>query len=189
MKTVVFITGTHGVGKSTLARALMEHYGGIARTEGQLTYCRCGGVAFAGRYDTKYGGVDRITNENGSSCTSALAGVVEEGLRNADTVICEGSFMNTFGMNLSNALFKGDRQLVVSLYTSPITLYFRLENRSLGKNKDGNHNYGFIFNKQKQALIAAAKWESIGVPVLQLDTAKASVEAIRDAVINKIQTL
>ena len=189
MKTVVFITGTNAVGKSTLARAIMERYGGIARTEGQVTFCKDGGVAFAGRYDTRYGGVDRITNERGSSCTSALAGVVAEALRSADTVFCEGSFMNTFGLNLSNALFKGDRQLVVSLYTSALTLYARLNARSAGMRGDGTRNWQRILGKQTQAMVSAQKWQSIGVPVIQVDTATIGVEPLTDIVLNKLHEL
>jgi hypothetical protein len=122
MKTCVFITGTHAVGKSSLAWAIINRYGGVDRITNDVTYCKTGSVSLAGKYGvTRYGGVDRITNDKGSSCTSRLAEVVEEALRNADTVICEGSFMNTFGMNLTNAMFKAQRYLIVSLFCPPPT--------------------------------------------------------------------
>ena len=139
MKACVFITGTNGVGKSSLAWAIIN----------------------------RYGGVDRITNEKGSSCTSKLAEVVGEALRHSEVVLCEGSFMNTFGMNLVNALFKAERQLVVSLFLPPPIIYKRLINMSLGRN--GKRNFELIFKKQRQAMIAARKWEQIGVPVLQFN--------------------
>lgn len=120
MKTCVFITGTNAVGKSSLAWAIINRYGGVDRITNQVTYCKRGGVSLAGKYgSTVYGGVDRITNEKGSSCTSRLADVVGEALSNSDVVFCEGSFMNTFGLNLTNAMFKAQRYLVVSLYLPP----------------------------------------------------------------------
>ena len=120
MKTCVFITGTNAVGKSALAWAIINRYGGVDRITNDVTYCKSGGISLAGKYGvTRYGGVDRITNDKGSSCTSRLADVVEEALRNADVVICEGSFMNTFGLNLTNAMFKAQRYLVVSLFAPP----------------------------------------------------------------------
>ena len=146
MKTCVFITGTHAVGKSALAWAIID----------------------------RYGGVDRITNEKGSSCTSKLAEVVEEALKNADTVFCEGSFMNTFGLNLTNAMFKAQRYLLVSLYCAPQEIYSRLLQRSNGRN--GHRNFQLILKKQKQAMIAARKWQEIGVKVLQMNTSEVTVE-------------
>ena len=189
MKTVVFIIGTNGVGKSTVARALLDYYGGPALEEDQVVYTRVGRVAFAGSYGAKYGGVDRLKNEDGTTGTSALAGVVEKALRKADTVFCEGSYMDTFGLNLSNALFKGDAALVVSLFAYPLTIYDRLESRSAGQHGDGKRNYDKILQKQKRTMVAARKWYSIGVPVIQLNTSLMSVEAIRDAVVCRIQTL
>lgn len=94
MKKCVFITGTNCSGKSSLAWAII----------------------------TRYGGVDRITNDKGSSCTSRLAEVVEEGLKHRDIIICEGSFLDTFGMNLMNALFKAEQQYVISLYADNLTI-------------------------------------------------------------------
>lgn len=156
MKTCVFITGTHAVGKSSLAWAIID----------------------------RYGGVDRITNDKGSSCTARLADVVEEALKHSDICFCEGSFMNTFGLNLSNALFKAQRFLVVSLYADGMTIYKRLQERSNGKN--GKRDFNLILKKQRQAMIAARKWHDIGVPVLQVNTASASTEELLEMTINKI---
>lgn len=158
MKTCIFITGTNAVGKSALAWALIE----------------------------RFGGVDRITNENGASCTSRLAAVVEEGLRNADTIICEGSFMNTFGLNLTNAMFKADRHLLVSLWTDSKTIYDRLTSRSNGKYGNGKRNFPKIITKQRQAMVAARKWQSIGVKVLQFNTAQTTIEEELTAILKAI---
>lgn len=179
MKIVVFITGTNAVGKSTLAWSLIDRFGGICEERACTTICK----------DKRYGGVDRITNDKGSSCTSRLAEVVSEGLKTADVIFCEGSFMNTFGLNLTNALFLGDAALVVSLYAPPEVIYKRLNERSNGMNGTGKRNWPTIFRKQRQALIAAQKYEQIGCKVLQYDTSVYSVEQIRDEIINALRGL
>lgn len=188
MKIVVFITGTNAVGKSSLAWSLIDRFGGIYEERACTTICKDKRYGLAGRYkDKRYGGVDRITNEKGSSCTSRLAEVVCEGLKTADVIFCEGSFMNTFGLNLTNALFLGDAAVVVSLYAPPEVIYQRLAHRSNGKN--GKRNWRGIFAKQKQALIAAQKYEQIGCKVLQFDTSVYSVEQVRDEVLNTLRGL
>ena len=190
MKTVVFITGTNAVGKSTLAWSLIERFGGIYEERDCVTYCKDKRYGLAGQYKGKrYGGVDRITNDKGSSCTTRLADVVREGLKTADVIFCEGSFMNTFGLNLTNALFLGDKALVVSLYAPPAVIYQRLKNRSNGMNGTGKRNWPTIFRKQTQALVAAQKYEQIGCKVLQFDTSVFSTEQIRDEIINALRGL
>lgn len=190
MKTCVFITGTNGVGKSALALAIINRYGGIDRVTKNVTYCAEGNICLAGRYgENRYGGVDRITNDKGSSCTSMLAEVVEEGLSNADVIFCEGSFMNTFGLNLTNAMFKGDRHLIVSLYSDIKTIYNRIIGRSNGKNGMGKRNWPAIVSRQKQAMIAARKWQSVGVKVLQLNTGTMTVDEELEQVIKTIEQL
>lgn len=188
MKIVVFITGTNAVGKSSLAWSLIDRFGGIYEERACTTICKDKRYGLAGRYkDKRYGGVDRITNEKGSSCTSRLAEVVREGLKTADVMFCEGSFMNTFGLNLTNALFLGDAAVVVSLYAPPEVIYQRLTHRSNGLN--GKRNWPTIFRKQKQALIAAQKYEQIGCKVLQFDTSVYSVEQVRDEILNTLRGL
>lgn len=188
MKIVVFITGTNAVGKSTLAWSLIERFGGIYEERDCVTYCKDKRYGLAGLYkDKRYGGVDRLTNDKGSSCTSRLAEVVSEGLKTADVMFCEGSFMNTFGLNLTNALFLGDKALVVSLYAPPAVIYQRLKNRSNGMNGTGKRNWHSIFRRQTQALVAAQKYEQIGCKVLQFDTSVFSTEQIRDEIINALR--
>lgn len=74
-KVCVFITGTNAAGKTTLAKSLIRHYGGIKTSSKQLTVCNNDRVCFAGKYstDSKYGGVD------GLSQTKCLAGIVGGG--------------------------------------------------------------------------------------------------------------
>lgn len=190
MKTCILITGTNAVGKSSLAWGIIDRYGGIDRIQRDVTYCRHGAVCLAGTYGrTRYCGVDRLVNANGSSCTSRLSEVVDEGLRHADTVFCEGSYLNTFGLNLANALFRADRQLVVSLWADPQTLYRRILGRSNGRHGDGVRAWDRIMGKQRQAMVAARKWQSIGCPVLQFKTDETTVENELDTIINKINEI
>ncbi len=178
MKTCVFITGTNGVGKSALAWRFIERYGGVDRLTKDLTYLADGKTCLAGRYTDgkRYGGVDRLTNDKGSSCTSRLPEAVEEGLKTHDTIFCEGSFMNTFGLNLTNAMFKAQKHLLVCLYVDKETLYKRITERSNGRWKDGVRSWGRIATKQLQAIKAAQKWQSIGVKVLFINTAETTIE-------------
>ena len=128
MKVCVFITGTNAVGKTALAKSLIEHFGGVLEISNDVTYCAKNSVCLAGKYDTaKYGGVDRILNEKKQSCTSRLPEVVGNAFQNANIIFCEGSRMNTFGLNLTNAIFQADKQLLVSLYADPKTIFARLE--------------------------------------------------------------
>lgn len=145
----------------------------------------------AGRYkDKRYGGVDRITNEKGSSCTSRLAEVVKDGLNTADVMFCEGSFMDTFGLNLTNALFLGDKALVVSLYAPPAVILNRLGVRSKGKNGKRNaDNLRRVLLKQERCMKAALKYQSIGVKVLQYDTSVTSAETILNEILSTIDKL
>ncbi len=191
MKVVVFITGTNAVGKSTLAWSLINRFGGICEERACTTYCKDKRYGLAGRYkDKRYGGVDRITNDKGSSCTSRLAEVVKEGLETADVIFCEGSYMDTFGLNLTNALFLGDKALVVSLYAPPAVILQRLGVRSNGKNGRRNgENLRRVLLKQERCMKAAIKYQSIGVKVLQYDTSVTSVNTILDEILSTINSL
>ena len=188
MKKCVFITGTNAVGKSSLAWEIITRYGGVDRITNDVSYCKDGIICFAGRYgETRYGGVDRITNDKGSSCTSRLAEVVEEGLKHCEIIICEGSFLDTFGMNLMNALFKAEQQYVISLYADNLTIFNRIRNRSNGKNgKRSAKSIQKVFDKQLRCMRAARKWQEIGVRVLQINTAETPLQDVVSRVLEFI---
>ena len=181
MKTCVFILGTNCVGKTTLARAIIARFGGVALYEDSVTCCRDCGVCLAGRYREggKFGGVDGLKSKSGSSGTSMLANAVEHALRKGDTVFCEGSYMNTFGLNLTNAMFKAERHLVVGLYADAQTIASRLETRSGGLKK----GFGLTLNKQRQMLSAARKWQSVGIRVMLFDTGRVPVTDVLNKVV------
>lgn len=188
-KTCVFIIGTNAVGKSSVARSLIEHYGGVDRIEEQVTYAADNSAAFAGPYKQRFCGVDRIVDEQGHQSTGLLAGVVETALKTADVCFCEGSYMDTFGLNVTNAIFKAQRQLVVFLYASPSVLYNRIIERNGGKRGGRNGNgvrFEMVVDKQKRCLRAARKWVSIGVPVLSINTEDFTPEEIANQILNRL---
>lgn len=180
MTTCVFITGTNAVGKTSAAKSLIEHYGGIRHATKWLTYCGDPRVCFAGKYDMerKFGGVD------GFNQTKCLEGVVRKGLETCDIIICEGMYLHTFGLNLTNAAFAADRQLLCFLYCPPTVIHERLVARA-GKGISSKA----VIEKQNNCFVAAKKWASIGVPVLMFDTSQNGVPEITEAITAKIDEL
>lgn len=166
MKTCVFITGTNSSGKTTLAKALIGLFGGIEEATKELTVCRDRRICFAGRYsdESRYGGVDAF------NCTRVLPDIVKMGLERSEVIICEGSYLDTFGNNLTNAMFQAQKYLVIMLYAEGTVLHNRLIERS----KKGC-NIG-ILTKQKNVLRAVKKWHEIGIPVQCYDTGKLSFD-------------
>lgn len=177
MKSCVFITGTNCVGKTTLAKEIMRRFGGIKDTSSDTTYCRDNRATFAGVYKDglKYGGVDRL-NE-----TKSLAGIVERALQVSDVCFCEGSYFDTFGMNLTNAMFKAQQHLYVFLYAPCEIIHKRLQERS------GKMITERIISKQHRTARAANKWQEIGVPVLCFDTSRTNAEEIAETIIQKLK--
>lgn len=178
MNTCVFITGTNCTGKSTLARALMRRFGGVTETTADTTFCG-GAAAFAGRYSGKHGGVDSLNS------TSVLEGVVRRALARVGTVFCEGSYLDTFGLNLTNALFAAEAQLVVLLHCPVGVLSRRIKDRRrspLTPQREAAVMEG-VARKQRRCVSAARKYASIGVPVAAFDTSATATEEIADAVV------
>ena len=181
-KTCVFFTGTNCVGKTFLAKQLIRHFGGIdqERSDKELTVCCNGLVSFAGHYEKnkRFGGVD------GFNSTKVLKAVVERALACTDVVICEGNYLHTIGLNLTNAMFVAERHLVVFLYAPAETINERLIRRA-GK---GITN-PVVMSKQRQCCVAANKWQQMGVSVLAIDTENTPPSAEIDTIINKISEL
>lgn len=186
MKTCVFITGTNGTGKTTFAEALIERYGGRTNITKTLTEVADKRVCFAGPYHPghKYGGVDTF------NCTRVLPSIVETGLANHEVIICEGMYLHTFGLNLTNSMFKAQRQLLVFLYAPNAVIKERLIRRSGAAGSSGRGTaFDKVFQKQRNCSVAARKWASIGVPVLAYDTSVKDINAIVDEVTAKIDAL
>lgn len=135
MKTVVFITGTNASGKTTLAKELIRRYGGIVRMEGRTSVCADERITLAGKFSgVKRGGVDGL-NE-----TRCLADMAREAFRSHEVFICEGSYMNTFGINLTNAMFTAPGHLVVSLYAPLAEIHNRLKKRTIGGGREADYS-------------------------------------------------
>lgn len=180
-KTCVFIICTNCTGKTSLARRLISRYGGIQRTTRLATYCNDGRTTFGGEYDNQTAtsnGIDKF-NE-----TKILQTLVKEALLTRDVVICEGVYLHTIGLNLANAIFEADRQLVVFLYAPVQVIHQRL----LARSGRGITNSAF-WKKQKACASSLRKWVQIGVPVLAYDTSKIGVDEIADQVQQKIEEL
>lgn len=179
-KVCVFIIGTNAVGKSTLARELLSRRGGVKNITKLVTYCKDGKTAFGGSYgESATGcGVDKFSE------TKILQPIVREALLTRDVVICEGVYLHTFGLNLTNAIFEAEKQMVVFLYCPVHTIHERL----LARAGRGITNTA-IGNKQICCSKAVQKWAKIGVPVLCFDTSKVATTEIADQVDNKIREL
>lgn len=176
-KTCIFIIGTNGVGKTTLAKEFINEFGGIKELSRNLTICNDGETCLAGFYneDKKYGGVD------GLNSTKVLEQIVDGALSKYERIICEGSFLNSFGINLTNAIFRAEKQLVVFLYAPISVLNKRLSERS------GNKISQSVINKQNGCLRSARKWAQIGVPVLSFDTSKTGMSLIVESIKERLK--
>lgn len=182
MKACVFIIGTNGSGKSTLAKAIIDLCGGIdeAATTKEITYCKNGKVSLAGSYLKKFCGLDSLGQ------TKILASLCEQALTQSEVFISEGCRMNTLGMSLTNAMFKADAYLVVSLYTDMLTIYNRLNERT---GSDKKRDYKQIQALQKQSMKVAKKWQGIGVRVLQFNSAEQTPAEEAAIVVNELSKL
>ena len=183
MKTMVMISGGNGSGKSTLARALMNKAGGIASTSREITVCNDKRYAFAGKYNSsKYGGVDAINN------TKELADIAEIAFKECEVFIAEGCNLGTFGMNMQNAFFKAQNQLLIFLYADTETIKRRLLNRVNTKADDdkAQKRLTTAMNRAKNARRAAVKWKSIGVQVVCVNTAAMDAEKCADCLFELI---
>ena len=102
---------------------------------------------------------------------------MQKGLQTCDVVFCEGSYLDTFGQNLLNAIFAGQAQLYVYLHCNSTTLAKRNAERANKQTIMGGV-LGRMINRQNRTFLAAQKYASIGVPVLSFDTDKTTPDEI-----------
>ena len=179
MKTCVFITGTNCAGKTSVAKELIHYFEGIEHADKKLTACKDSRVCLAGYYDMskRFGGVDSLNS------TKILSEVIENGLSQHEIIVCEGSYFHTIGLNLTNAMFKANRHLVVYLYAPIETLNLRLLKRG------GKSITPIMSSKQRQCCVAARKWQQMGVPVLTFDTSRVLSAEIAIGIIKEMERL
>lgn len=176
MKTAVLIIGTNAVGKSTIARGLLNKAGGSEKVDNDITFCADGRTAIIGDYSKgkKIEGVDSF------GVTKIVAEKVKAAER--EIVIFEGLKCGTFGESIQNALFAADNQIVVFLYASANCINERLLKRSGTGIKTVQ-----VLKQQRANLNAAAKYKEIGIPVLYYNTELAAPEEICENIQNKIK--
>lgn len=164
MKTCVFIIGTNATGKTSLARELIQMFGGIAGEEetgsGLITLTGGGRAVFAGRYEgAKFGGVDYYGQ------TRNLPDVAQFALARYDALVCEGMYVSSFGKNLTSTIYQAEARLVVCLYADNATLDYRLAKRSGTKITES------VMKRQRTCATAAKKYGENGCAVRFFDTA------------------
>lgn len=168
MKTMMIISGTNAVGKSSATREV------IKAISQKLTYSElntyCGNFAFCGKYTLDKGaGVDRYDT------TAIIKDAAAEAFDKVDNVIAEGQFTNSFGLNLLNALFlpNVERRIVLCIYAPQKVIYERLMNRG-----NGVFDFDNIIRKQRQAQNAAIKYKKIGCTTFAIDSSKFTPDQI-----------
>lgn len=177
-KVSVLIMGTNAVGKSTLARSLINEAGGISEVRGRCSYCNDGKTVVVGDYSKgkKIEGVDAFGE------TKCVAQMIKDA--QGEIVIFEGLKCGTFGASIQDALFSAERQLIVFLYAKAEIIHQRLKERSgVGINSEQ------VLRQQKANLNAAIKYKEIGVPVLYYDTGVHCTDEIQKEVRKKIKEL
>lgn len=174
-KTCVYLIGTNCAGKTSVAKALINKLGGVRACKNGVTYTN-GGVAFAGKYDVKYGGVDNL------NCTRILADVVSTAFISVDTIICEGVRLKSFGGNLTRAMYLADRRYVFYLHVGVQELRRRLFLRSATSEPTKE-----TLHQIKECNSAIKKWQSHGCNTAVFDTEKWSIDEMAECIIKLIR--
>lgn len=176
-KTCVFLIGTNGSGKTTIAKELIRLCGGMTGGNKWLTQVADSRICFAGKYgDGRYGGVD------GWNETKPLRVVVESALTSHDVIFCEGVKLHGTGSNLTTALFSAERRIVVFLYASVKVLDARLRARS------GSSATLAILKDQQACARSLKRWAGMGgVKTLAFDTSVVNAEECAGQILSEIK--
>jgi dephospho-CoA kinase len=172
----VILTGTHGAGKTSVAKQLIKNHGGGVPL-GEVTYTHDGEFCFAGSFktDQKFGGSDKI------GTTSKIENMVID--CKSTVFIAEGTRVGSFGINPLKALFSARKQLFVYLSVTEKTAKERIFKRN------GNGITDTVSRRIKDIARAAVKYTSIGVPVLIIDANNKTIQEISDIIERAIYQL
>lgn len=176
-KRCVFIIGTNCSGKTTVAKKMIEKLGGASDFRDNVTYT-ASGVAFAGKYDVKFGGVDYINS------TSVLPQLVHKAFQIVDTIVCEGVRLKTYGGNLTTSMYLADRRYIFYLHASLQELEKRVKART------GNENAKLSIHTKTQILecySSMKKWARNGCYTAVIDTEKMNADEIANLILKVIE--
>ena len=166
------IIGTNAVGKSSLARELINRAGGIAYVANRTTYCNDNKTAVLGDY-SKHKNIEGVDAFGETKCLSEL--IKQTG---REIVVFEGLKCGTFGLSINKALVDNSGgQIIIFLYASAKTINERLKERSGTGIKTKA-----VLTQQKCNLRAALKYKEIGVKVVSFNTDEISTKEIADNV-------
>lgn len=170
----VFIIGTNCVGKTTLAKQLIEYHGGIKEENAEYTTTEDGSV-FLGKYaGKKYGGVDGLNQ------TKGIKEIIEKArLKGASIIYAEGVRLGTFSNESVEQILSSDNSIVVFLYCPVEVIKKRLKERS------GTEITMEVIKTQQYKYRTALKYKEIGIQVLAFDTSKETTEEIVKKLIAK----
>lgn len=179
MSIGIYITGTNCTGKTTVAKLLIEYYGGVKSTSREITVCNAEDVCFIGRYepDKKICGVDCLGN------TKELEQIFHDASKRYRLIYAEGAYLHTFGNNLTRAIFQCDQQYVFYLYSTNRDIIARQRIRTPGKKV----NYVAMLAKQKAAMRSAVKWKDAGATVWAFNSSLMSPTEIVNQIIARVK--
>lgn len=169
MKKVICITGTNAVGKTSVAKWIINQLGGISFVKEGVSYMESSKSAILGDYtkNSKFLGVD------GFGCTNVVRNLVKKALEHADTVFFEGEKCGTFGNNILLPLLEAEKSLFVLLYAPQKVINERLKQRT----GTGIKTRGVMLS-QKQKADSFLKYREIGIPAISFDTSKVTIDGV-----------
>lgn len=171
MRTAVFIVGTNGVGKTTVAKKVIELCGGVVSYENNLTRTKKG-LYLAGKYDgVKNGGVDGIYS--GDKLFE-----ITKVLKDNDVFLGEGSRIKS--NSFMSTIFLAERKYIIFLYAPALVIQERLSERS------NNNITKKVLLNQIECKRKIKDWKSWGIRVHSFDTSKTEIEMIAKFIYNLI---
>ena len=159
---VIYISGCSCVGKTTLARFIIEQNGGVVDYREGFTITRTG-VVLAGKYaGVKFGGFDYM-------------GKFKKPEFNCRTIIYEGTRISRINSEIGDSIIENNG-VFVYMFASINTIDKRLKQRS----NTGATNH--VIKDFKGAYSIAKKYKEAGIRVITLNTDELSTEQCYDKI-------
>lgn len=170
MSKFILIYGTNRVGKSSLARYIIEKNGGGVYDE-KNNITRIKNACVVGSYvsNTRTScGVDKIKNTK--SLFYITKNAIEIGI---PTIIAEGVKLHGVGHNVVSTAFLADRCVVIFLFCPIEKLVKRFEKKA---------NFRAINSDQRSCFNSFFKWQKMGVKTYSFDTSIYNTESIYNSI-------